>query len=265
MVKRLQTLLLYLFAKQGQPITGNRQIETIEALRADYLNEDANTLQQAVNYTNNSILSINVDTEMYPNTSSGVYNTVLINSITMKGTVSKGAYLSGYLDVYKNGQLLSLGVDWLEFDPSLGIFSITYQIFPNDIFVVKYRAMPANVYAIQIDTDMYPNTSGGEYGTLTVVNVTGLITVSKGVYLAGRIYVFKNGQRLTLGVDYAETNPAAGEITLLFPIFSNDIFQVDYVSMLTIPVIPFPFTPVTPTPVIPPNDPIPPLQPPYFH
>lgn len=91
----------------------------------------------------------------------------------------------------------------------------------------------ANINAAIPQTDSYPNKSGGAWGTLSVNHTSGVITVSKETYIAGKQDLRKNGQQLILGVDYRETFPSSGQSILTVKPLSTDKFTDTYFFIST--------------------------------
>lgn len=66
--------------------------------------------------------------------------TGLVNGSNTSFTVSRGAYLSGKLKVYLNGQMLTQGSaeDWVEDTPALGTFTMNVAPEVGDIITAEY-------------------------------------------------------------------------------------------------------------------------------
>lgn len=83
--------------------------------------------------------------------------------------------------------------------------------------------------------NVYPNNTVNSVPTGTVNGVNTVFYVDQAVYIAGSTEVERNGQEQTLGAsaDYAESNPATGEITFIVAPTTVDVFKIKYKKSVT--------------------------------
>jgi hypothetical protein len=161
-----------------------------------------------------------------------------VNGINTTFTVSEAVYISGSLQVYRNGQLLTQGSseDWHEHDPSTGVFHFAIAPLATDVIVVTYfitdvdslvgmveeapdngvpyvrkgEAWVPEAYICMDQSGGTGDTYGALGGVLNGVNTD--FTVSRDAYLSGTLQVLLNGMLQIQGTaeDWQELSAAAG-------------------------------------------------------
>lgn len=135
------------------------------------------------------------------------------------------------------------------FNPYIGSLLVTIQLAsaPEDDIQVVYGSL--NYECISLKVKECPNSTSdvvispiqaegyidqtpdtGTYGLLggAVNDVNTLFTTSQGSYVSGQLFVCLNGQLLTQGVDWTETNPLTGTFTFVVPPVTGDVITAIY-------------------------------------
>jgi hypothetical protein len=148
-----------------------------------------------------------------------------INGTNKVFTVSSGAYVSGTLTVYLNGQLQTQGTgqDWTETSPATGTFTLIDAPVVGDEITAVYATTGGGVVGVGMN-DFVANAipSGSIDGANT------LFTCPSS-YVPSTLQVFRDGQLLALASgDLAETNPAAGTFTLTEAPITGSVLLCSY-------------------------------------
>jgi hypothetical protein len=132
-------------------------------------------------------------------------------------------YLPGTntLSVYRNGIRLLVGLDYLETNSTT--ITLTRGIaIGNQLLLESRRIVTENISAIATSAETQSATAGQTFFTLATVT-----------YVPGNngLTVYRNGLKLIVGVDYAETSSNA--VTLTSPAALNDQLEFNAGKMLT--------------------------------
>jgi len=139
MIPALQKIWYDLSKYASDTVQKNYLFRTVQALITDYQDQIAVALATAENYTDANISAVIPRTDIYPNTMSAGWGTLTINKTTGVCVVSAHTYLSGSLQVEKNGQRLVLGKDYNETNATTGIFTfLLIPLFSSDQILVNY-------------------------------------------------------------------------------------------------------------------------------
>ncbi len=123
------------------PVTKLFLQNTVEALLE---NEQVNE-ESIVAQFNQLIIGNTVLTAFFPNTAPPL--TPPINYLTLAVVIATGActipqpYKPLSLEVYKNGQRMIRGLDYVETDPSTGVFTFLSALFSNDVVLCSFLAV----------------------------------------------------------------------------------------------------------------------------
>lgn len=128
-----------------------------------------------------------------------------------------GPYKSATLRVYLNGGLQTQGTaeDWTETSPSGATFTMIAAPDSPDVVSASYES----------ETRRYENTDDTLTYTMNGVNTTG---TTSSAYKPNSLELSWQGQLLTPGADYIETDPAAGKFDTTIPVPANDVLAAAY-------------------------------------
>lgn len=118
-----------------------------------------------------------------------------------ESTFTLPPYVTGTLRVYEGGQLLTQGTseDWVETLASAGTVSISREVVVGTVVEVVFQSALSGY--------IYENTEDNLTYTFNGTNTRGVTSKS---YKPGKLVLSWNGQLLTPGTDYVETDPIRG-------------------------------------------------------
>jgi hypothetical protein len=149
------------------------------------------------------------------------------------------AYVANSLQVYRDGQRMTLTADYTETSPAGGTFTFVKAPITGTVVSADYQhAVTVSGNADTLDGHHFseiPGTSSFITGETPTGTPSGslFIFTCLNPYIAGSLKVYRDGQRMAITDDFTETTPSTGVFTFVAAPETGSNIRVDYNTVIT--------------------------------